>query len=50
MNVIPLGKPAHSDMLVTVGGDDVLFVGAEEEGIQEGRVPQDELATGGVLV
>ena len=37
-------------MLVTVGGDDVLFVRAKEEGIQEGRVSEDELATGRVLV
>lgn len=50
LDVIPLGKPAHSDVLVAVGGDDVFFVGGEEEGVQEGCVPEDEAAAGRVFV
>ena len=34
LDIVSLGKPAHSDMLVAIGGDDILFVGAEQEGVE----------------
>ena len=50
LDVVPLGEPAHADVLVAISRDDVPLVGREQEGRQKGRVPEDERAIGGVFV
>ena len=42
-NVIPLREPAHADILVAVGRDDVLLVRGQEEGRQEGGMPRTKV-------
>lgn len=47
---VALRVPAHADVLIAVGGDDVLLVGGEEECGEEGDMPEDELAVRGVFM
>ena len=35
LDIIPLREPAHANVLVAVGRDDVLLVRGQEEGRQE---------------
>ena len=50
LDVVPLGEPAHADVLVAISRDDVPLVGREQEGRQKGRVPEDERAIRRVFV
>lgn len=47
---VALREPGDADVLVAVGGEDVLLVGGEDERGEERRVPEDEGPAGGVLV
>ena len=50
LDVVPLGEPAHADVLVAVRGEDVPLVGGERERCQQGCVSENERASGGVFV
>ena len=50
LDIIPLREPAHANVLVAVGRDDVLLVRGQEEGCQERCMPEDQGAIRGVLV
>ena len=50
LDCIPLRKPAHPDVLVAIGGDDISLVWREQEGREHGGVSEDKGAIGRVLV
>ena len=50
LDIISPREPAHANVLVAVGRDDVLLVGGQEEGRQERCMPEDQRAIRGVLV